>query len=164
MLEEGAESAWLESWIRDWSDPLTRFAYALTGSPDGAQDLSQETFVRLWHFHRQHPDQWVSPGWLFTVARNLHRNRLRDQGRNRPVHADPDRDLASDAATQLDILAVLDKWPEGDRTCLWLFYYGDRSVHEVATALRISDSAVKTRLHRARHRFQELWGGHEQNG
>lgn len=169
MPEAPSDSEWLESWIRDWSDRLTRFAYALSGSPDVAQGLAQETFYRLWLFHRRHPAQWISPGWLFTVTRNLHRNRVRNETDARPMDAaagddTTPQDVASDVAASLDVLAVLDELPEGDRTCLWLFYYADLPVNEVAAALKISETAVKTRLHRARHRFQRLWGGQHPNG
>lgn len=159
-----SEDTWMESWLDRWGEPIARFAYAWTSSPEKAQDVAQETFFRLLVFHREHPRQMVAPGWLFTVARNLCREEKRQQGRISPTAQVADHEAPPPALgheERLDILKALDRLPEAYRTCLWLFYYGDLTVRDLALTLGISESAVKARLHRARHRFARIWGGRQ---
>ena len=54
--------------------------------------------------------------------------------------------------------AVL-KLPEKYRTAIHLYYYEDYSVKEIAAAMRSSESAVKSWLHRARGMLKETLGG-----
>ena len=158
------ELEWMEGWISSYGDRITRFAEVLCGSPEGAQDIAQETFFRLMVFHRRHPDRAILPGWLFTVARNLyHSTRRANKG---VVLVDQCADLPGDADLpddRLSVLQAMDQLPEVDRECLWLFYYGDLTIDEVARQLRISPGAVKGRLYRARDRFARVWRG-EGNG
>jgi RNA polymerase sigma factor (sigma-70 family) len=152
------EAEWLEAWMHRWADPLTRFAQALTGSADGAQELVQETFVRLLVLHRQRPLAPISPGWLFTVTRNQHRQQWRSATRQRAaLSATATLPTPVDLDRQVDVFNALDRVPPRDRECLWLFYYADLSVREVADVLGISEQAVRTRLHRARERFSRIW-------
>ena len=162
-----AESEWMQTWINEWADPLTRFAYALTGSRDTAQDVAQETFFRFLVTHREHPEHTIRPAWLFTVARNLYRNIARQARRSSTtdtLQEDAGQDDRLDIEVRLDVFRALERLPVLDRECLLLFYYGDLSVEEVARRLRISPQSVKARLHRARQRFAKVWGGGNRHG
>lgn len=157
--EAAVEASWLEIWMTRWASPLTRFAYALTGSEEAAQDIAQETFLRLLTERRRARVMAVSPGWLFTVARNLARERWRHAGREAPTDVAPEAPAVDDDPTRrLDVWRTLDLLSATDRECLWLFYYTDLSVNELADELHISPRAVKTRLHRARQNFLRRWG------
>lgn len=141
------------SWVRKWADRITQFAHSYTGNWTAAEDIAQETFLRLYqHCERGKP---VHPGWLFTVAHNLamdYRRRPRDTSlpESLPVSSKPvDR--------QVIVRDVLDHMPARDREVLWLFYYADHSMADVAQALGIPLSQVKTRLYRARERFRKIW-------
>ncbi len=162
-----AESEWMQTWVSEWSDPLTRFAHALAGSRDTAQDIAQETFFRLLVMHREHPERSVRPAWLFTVARNLYRNMARQTRRTSTtdtLQENVSRDEHPDIDARLDIFRALERLPGLDRECLLLFYFGDLSVEEVAQGLHVSPQSVKTRLHRARQRFAKIWGGGNPHG
>ncbi|MBW3663810.1 MAG: sigma-70 family RNA polymerase sigma factor [Actinobacteria bacterium] len=127
-----------------------------------AEDLAQETLVRVW-------DRWPrvsrlqSPGgWCHRVALNLARSHLRRrtaEGRaNRRSH-DPATDVARDAdvADNLAVAAALASLTPRQREVLILRYYLGHSVVETAALLDLPEGTVKSHSTRAiaalRHRF-----------
>lgn len=137
---------------------LFRYLHRLTGSADAAEDIAQESFVRL--LDRKLPEA-DARRWLFTVATNLVRDGARaDKRRQRiltaipPVQAAaplPDEELER-AERIRAVRAVLDTLPERDRTLLLMreegFRYG-----EIAAAVGVAPGSVGTLLARAVRRF-----------
>lgn len=124
-----------------------------------AQDIAQETFLRLYQEHDRFPNKPLSPGWLFSVARNLIRDAQRRSSRTimqDPV--EPPYHAHDSVATRVAVQMTLDQMDPVDQQCLWLFYYGDYSIKQIAEALDLPPGAVKTRLYRARQKFAERWG------
>jgi RNA polymerase sigma factor (sigma-70 family) len=66
-------------------DRLVRLCYRLTGDPEAAEDLAQETFVRAWQHAHQLREPARRDAWLAAIARNASRGWLRDRQRS-PVH------------------------------------------------------------------------------
>lgn len=166
-MAEDREGEWLAAWVDTWGDRLVQFANTYTHDPQWAQDVAQETLLRLYQTHRQFPRKPISPGWLFTVARNV----IRDAHRKRiPVPREPDGVATTpgppleDVEKRLAVQAILDRMPAQDQQCLWLFYYADWSIQQIADALQTNTSTVRTRLYRARLKFATLWEeDHEQS-
>lgn len=156
-----ASSNWLEPWVREWGDKLTQLAYVLTHDRELAQDIVQEAFIRLYHQHQTHPEAPISVAWLYTVTRNLARDALRKRRRRPEVAFDtPLPPIAAgqrDQDTVLAVQQVLARLSRTDQECLWLFYYGDFSMKQIANALHLTQAAVRARLHRARRHFADLW-------
>lgn len=157
---------WLDPWIQQWGDPITRLAYLVLGDRERAQDVAQEVFLRLYEHHAAHPQRLIAVGWLYTVTRNLCRDVLRQQ-RRRPEVFGMDRDAPDSAVswegavtTSVAIRQTLAELSPRDRECLWLYYYADLTVDDMAAALKLSPATIRTRLHRARHRFAKRWEGH----
>lgn len=144
-----------DTWVAAWGDRLTQFAYTYTENWGSAQDVAQETFLRLYRQWQAGPP--VHPGWLFTVARNLciDAKRRAEPHPLRGGHADAGEESA---VRRLLVRELLDRLPPRDREVLWLFYYGGLSMAEVAGVLGIPARQVKTGLYRARQRFRALWG------
>jgi RNA polymerase sigma factor (sigma-70 family) len=156
-----ASDDWLAPWVEQWGDRMVQFAYTYVMDRDAAQDIAQETFLRLFLWHRRFPDRVVTPAWLYTVAANRARDVLRERRREALTDrelASPDPADAPDSTTRIAVRAALDRLPLLDRQCLWLFYYADWPVPEIAVATRLSQAAVKQRLYRARKRFARIWG------
>ncbi len=62
--------------------------------------------------------------------------------------------------TTLDRVAVrrvMNQLSRVDQICLWLFYYGDWTIRDIANELGQTENAIKLRLLRARRRFRKLW-------
>lgn len=133
-----------------------RFALFLTGDWAQAEDLVADTFVRAW-CARQPIRQETIKAYLFTIARNLHR----DQQRRRRDHVELDAAALADAGPGLQALVehratlhkvrlLLRRVPRGDRRALLLFVFRDMSYAEIAAALGITVGATRSRICRAR--------------
>ncbi len=151
-------------WVEAWGDRLVGFAMTYVHDAQAAQDVAQETFLRLVALRRRTPGRRVHAGWLFTVARHLALDHLRRRRRVTAVGPDAPDAQASGAFLAVEVESVLRQLPRGDRECLWLFYYGGRSLGEIAAELGVSSERVKARLFRARRRFGQRWrdGGGDQ--
>jgi RNA polymerase sigma-70 factor (ECF subfamily) len=146
---------------------LFRYLDRLTGDPDLAKDLAQDTFVRL-HRRGTMPDD--PRAWLATVATNLFRDQRRQARRraelvlehgvethaNEPAAADAD---ALVRETRLQVRAALDALPERDRALLLLRHEG-YSYRELARAVGVAESSVGTLLVRATRMFRGAIGAH----
>jgi RNA polymerase sigma factor (sigma-70 family) len=143
-------------------------AYSATGSLSRSEDLAQETFLIAWRQLATLRDPQRLRSWLCGIARNLINSSLREQ-RREPVHgADslaslPDspsaEPLPSEHAISREEEALLwrtlDRIPTLYREPLVLFYREHHSVAEAATALDLSEDAVKQRLVRGRKLLQQ---------
>lgn len=156
---EGGPEAWLSDQIGRWGDAVVRFAGLYTGSPDLAQDVAQETFLRLWAERVRRPGFEPAPGWLFTVARNVSSDLLRRRRTVPRMETSPATPTEAEAITRLAVREVLDRLPNTDRECLLLFYFADLAIAEIAAHLGITEGSVKMRLRRARDHFLERWEG-----
>jgi len=138
-----------------------RFALYLSGDTALAQDITSETFLRVWL-----AEQPVSLGsvkaWLFVIARNVYRHELRRL--RRQVQLDPAMPASDSASATPDatldakqklarVLKALAALPEVDRFALLLRVVEGLSYAEIAATLRISIAAAKVKVHRARLRL-----------
>ena len=156
------EVAWIQPWIEEWGDTVARFVLWHTHDRDMAQDIAQETFWRLHQWHERHPHKTVHSGWLFTTARHLiidARRKERDSPNSQHVEEvrSNDPEMEQQVVQRLAVEGVLMHLAPLDQQCLWLFYYQSLSVAEISAIVGISETGVRTRLHRARHRFAQVW-------
>lgn len=161
-VDRPAEADWLTPWVEQWGNRIVQFAYTYTGHPETAQDVAQETFLRLYRWHAAHPDRPITPGWLYTVAAHIAVDWLRRE-RHQRASANADDATAGDLTAQWDRTVILrealERLSARDRECIWLVYYADWSLAEVAAATNQSPAAVKQRLFRARKQLARLLGG-----
>ena len=148
-------------------DRLMAVAYRLLGERDGAEDVVQETFIRMWkHAHKWHSEQAKFSTWLHRVAINLCYDRLR-KASSRYEHSAgddlPDRaDETPDAAAQLEtgerglaLRDALDRLPERQKAAIVLCHYEERSNREAAEMMEISVEAIESLLARARRSLRK---------
>ncbi|MCI0452650.1 MAG: sigma-70 family RNA polymerase sigma factor [Candidatus Latescibacteria bacterium] len=144
---------------------LFRYLDRLSGDPDLAADIAQETFMKL-HQRGSLPD---APGaWLVSVAMNLFRNAYATrERRTRLLKVVPEAAMFADRAVPPDrgeesrvlearVRRALDGIPERERQMLLLRAEG-YSYREIAEALGLQESSVGTLLARAKRAFKELY-------
>lgn len=155
-------NAWHRAWPGVEADLVRYVSHLLDGDVHAAQDVVQETAVRLWQHPEVLADDRPVTGWARTVARHLVVDRVRRRRARPPevpleaavdVGADgpdgTDRIAAADAAaTMLDVL------PPGQRIAVLEVYVRDRPVVEVAAELGIPVGTVKSRCHYAMRRLR----------
>lgn len=147
---------------------LSRFLTCLLGGRSSlAQDLAQESFLRL------HTNEWgrLSPeqarSWLYRVARNLAINEFRHGQMKarlfeqvvevmRPRSLTPEQ-LYETQEREEWVLNMLKILPEDHRTALLLREQGQLSYREIAQVLEVPESKVKKDIFRARAKLRERW-------
>lgn len=144
----------------------------LTGSPDDAQDLAQEVFVKAFFGLPRFAGRASFGTWVQRIKVNHCLNFLRKRkGRTFVDIQDPATEAqselhiapAAERAVQGEdererIRSVLDRMPEALRVALIMRDYDDMTYQEIADALGIGLSAVKMRIKRAREEFRRLYG------
>ena len=145
---------------------LTNWLVATGSSYADACDLVQETFIRIWSMRDdlQDSDSAVS-GLVFTIARNLRKNYIRDSSRITYVDEIKDGDLGlTDEKTMPSdvehlrnrLTQAFAQLPPTLREAYTLFQIGELSIHEIAHETGISESLVKVRIFRAKEKLQVL--------
>ena len=153
---------------------IFRFLFRMLGNEEDANDLAQETFVRVF----QHRDRF-RPGarfstWLYTIAGNLARNHHRWRSRHPDLPldsaADADQPPLSDTLPTPDatpseavlgnersaaVRAAVAELPEDLRAAVVLCEWEELGVAEAASALETTPKAVESRLYRARQQLRQ---------
>jgi RNA polymerase sigma-70 factor (ECF subfamily) len=141
-----------------YKDRVYGIAYRATGSAQDAEDILQETFLRLWR-HRQsiQTEGEVYP-WLKRVALNL----AIDQGKRRKREQKytqnemrPKAELNSSDLREKIVQLALNSLDEDKRSIFLMRVIGDYSYQEIAQQLGLSMGTVMSRLHRARKELHD---------
>ena len=123
-----------------------------------ADEVVAETFLVAWRRFAQMPAGAALP-WLLGVARNVIRERWRDEERQRAIAAEmlawagDAPDVADDVAERSAILTALAALSENDREVLTLTAWDGLSTRAAAQVLNCSAATFLVRLHRARTRL-----------
>ena len=138
---------------RAYAPAIYRLAYARTGSRADAEDIMQEVFVRLLRAEPDFADRAHARAWLLRVAANCANDWFRAPWRRRegPLSESLPAPEHEDGGVVEAVLALPAKY----RTAVHLYYYEELSVAEIAKITGKSESAVKSRLFRARAMLRE---------
>ncbi|MEV6930681.1 RNA polymerase sigma factor [Dactylosporangium sp. NPDC051485] len=137
------------------------YAYAVSRAGRGlADDVVGDTFLVAWRRLRAVPEAALP--WLLGVARNVVRERYRDEVRQAAVAAElrawveeADGDIADGVADKAAVLAALARLGEDDRELLTLVAWHGLAAREAARVVGCSTATYFVRLHRARKRLEE---------
>lgn len=126
------------------------------------EDLCQETFIKAMRGWEQRDTCASVVAWLYRIATNTAYDHLRRRQRIRfqPIEETTAYDGAfgeSRIADQEPVQRALAQLPAMYRLPLVMHSCNGHSTHEIASALGCSNSAVKTRLFRAREQFREVY-------
>ncbi len=139
------------------SRAVFRFALALTGQVEEAEDLTAEAFLRVWQAGSR-VEALTVRAYLVTIVRNLHRSEWRRTSRREQLP----ESLASpqvDPAVRLELERVLDalsRLAPLDREVVVLRAEGGLSYQEIAASTGLTAEAARLRTHRARRRLMEV--------
>lgn len=172
-LQAGQDAA-LNDLMERHAAPVFHFLCRMVGNEDDANDLAQETFVRVFKSAKSFRASERFSTWLFTIAANLARNHFRWRARHPNLSLDAENPetsqtlgstlpanlptpketaLAEERARAVRV-AVKDL-PEDLREAVVLCEWEERSVVEAAAILEATPKAVESRLYRARGILRE---------
>ncbi|MFO1538169.1 MAG: sigma-70 family RNA polymerase sigma factor [Actinomycetota bacterium] len=162
MVTDGVPT-W-EEVARDHGRFMYSVAYRLAGNDEDAQDLVQESLLRV-HRGLERYQPGSLEGWLARIVTNVFLDEVRRR-RRRPADAlpdDPERVLpASPAADEVssglsdEIQAALAALPEEFRVPVVLCDVADQSYEQIAAALGVPVGTVRSRLHRGRRLLRTM--------
>lgn len=144
----------LSFYIHKFHGTVYRLAYSYLKNPDDAEDVVQETFLRLYLSNTEFETDENIKAWLIRVAINLSKDMLKSswfRGRT-----ELDKDIPAKEKNEDTISEIIEKLKPEYRAVIFLFYYEGYSVKEIAEMNEISVSAATTRLSRARKKLKKL--------
>ena len=173
-VRDSQDAGAFEELMRRYQRPLTGFLMRLTGNLDAAQDLAEETFVRVWQSAPRYRPSAKFTTWLFTIASRLATDHARraqvrravpldappaDDGRSR-AETLPDAGLAADqqlagAQDAALVRTAVQELPLEQRTALALCEFEDLSYAEAAQAMGCTVKSVELRIYRAKQTLRE---------
>ncbi|MEJ5224908.1 MAG: sigma-70 family RNA polymerase sigma factor [Anaerolineales bacterium] len=161
--------------VETYQTPVFNLCYRMLGEPELAEDAAQETFLRAYQHIRRYDLKRPFATWLLSIAAHHCIDRLRRR-RFFSISIDDEGDDEDDRPLELPDTAAIDPALEAerreeqrllhgllsalnptDRAALILRYWYDFSEVEIADALSLTVSAVKSRLFRARKQIGQGW-------
>lgn len=125
-----------------------------------ADDIVQETFLKLLKCKKQFESDEHVRNWLLRVAVNECNSMWNSSWHKKVVLKDEqDEKMVFETQEQSDLYDLVMQMSPKYRQVIYLYYFEEFSVREVASILKISETAVQTRLQRARNKLKEQLGG-----
>ena len=155
---------------------LVNFIYRTIGDRDRAEDLVQETFIRVYrHLHRFDQSKKFST-WVYTIAGNLAKNELRNRSRNplvlfqtlkatwdadhRPLEWEDNTYRPDDLFRKRHLKETIDRavsqLPDHHRVVFVLRELEGKTYEEISDITGVNLGTVKSRLNRARNNFAQI--------
>lgn len=156
------EQSEFQAAVVQYQDMVYRIALHQFGVPQDAEDAVQEVFLRLYMEKKPFESGEHLRRWLIRVSINVCKDALKSPWRKRrvPMETIPDQPVF-DRPEERELYQAVMSLPEKYRTVLDLFYYEELSTKEIAALLGLRQSAVTTRLSRAREQLKkqlkEVW-------
>jgi RNA polymerase sigma-70 factor (ECF subfamily) len=180
LAQQGRDTAFREL-IRRYERPVFSLIYRMVRDRELAEDLAQDTFIKvLNHIDRYRPEFKLS-SWLFKIANNVAIDHLRRRQLDTvSIDGSPHAQTADAVeATRFDVVdqqeSALDEMEARElgtaiegaiaalrpeyRSCIMLRHVEGRSYEEIAATLDLPLGTVKTYIHRARHELREALEG-----
>lgn len=163
----------MPSWdelVRQHADRVYRLAYRLSGSQHDAEDLTQETFIRVFR-SVQNYQPGTFEGWLHRITTNLFLDMVRRRGRIRMEALPEDYDrvpadepnpeqIYHDSRLGPDLQAALDSLPPEFRAAVVLCDIEGLSYEEIGATLGVKLGTVRSRIHRGRQALRDHLARH----
>jgi RNA polymerase sigma-70 factor, ECF subfamily len=170
----GGHDAALNELMARHAQPVFQFLCRMLGNEDDANDLAQETFLRVYRHRARFKAGARFTTWLYTIAANLARNHHRWRARHPNISLDaeseatgqsigealPAADPAPDGAAEATeraaaVRAEVERLPADMREVIILCEWQDLSAAEAAAILGTTPKAIDNRLYRARNLLRE---------
>ena len=168
VFDATGDKATMPSWdelVRQHADRVYRLAYRLSGNQHDAEDLTQETFIRVFR-SVQNYQPGTFEGWLHRITTNLFLDMVRRRARIRMEALPEDYDrvpadepnpeqIYHDSRLGPDLQAALDSLPPEFRAAVVLCDIEGLSYEEIGATLGVKLGTVRSRIHRGRQALRD---------
>ena len=173
MFVQGASEPF-EELIRRYQVKIVNFIYRSTGDFQRAEELAQEAFMRVFRSAKSYDARYRFSTWLYTIAKNLASNELRDRSRNPDTFHIREADWPGDGTFVADLVSARTKEPhriltdremrtklasamsklEPDhRMALVMKEYDGMTYAQIADVFEASPGTIKSWLHRSKRQL-----------
>lgn len=173
VFDATGDASAMPSWdelVREHADRVYRLAYRLSGNQQDAEDLTQETFIRVFRSLQSY-QPGTFEGWLHRITTNLFLDMVRRRGRirmealpedyDRVPASDPDPEqIFHDAQLGADLQAALDSLAPEFRAAVVLCDIEGLSYEEIGATLDVKLGTVRSRIHRGRQALRDYLAAH----
>lgn len=172
QAQQGSDEAFTRL-VETYQTPVYNLCYRMLGEAELAEDAAQESFMRAYQHLNRYDQKRPFATWLLSIAAHYCIDRLRrrkfsmfsmdqeDEEGNSYELPDPEALNPESESVRREtkdrLHTLLQDLDETDRAAIIMRYWYDYSEIEIAESLRLTVSAVKSRLHRARKELAGLW-------
>ncbi len=179
QARKGSEAAYRELLSR-YERPVFSLIFRMVRDRETAEDLAQETFIKVLNNLDRYSPEFKFSSWLFKIANNLTIDHLRRRRVDTiSIEGAPDAVTAESArATTIAVVSAgespleelesrelgtaieraIGKLRPEYRACIMLRHVEDKSYEEIAEIVKLPLGTVKTYIHRARHELRAALG------
>ena len=149
-----------------WADPVLRVGYTWTNSVQDAQDVCQTVLLKLLTSPRRFATAEQERAWVLRVAVNCCKDRKKSawSRRRAALEEAADRAVSLPDLEDSPVLRAVQALPEKYRQAVYLRYYEEYEVEEIASLLGCKASSVSTWLYRGKLKLREMLGGIYEQG
>lgn len=141
------------------ADTVYYVCYSFMKNKPEAEDMVQETFLRLISTGKRFENERHEKAWLIVTASNLCRNSLKRHWRRDESIEDNPALAQQVAKSDNEVLEAILTLPKDYKTVVYMYYYEGYSGEEIARYLHCPHATVRTRLARARKLLKQMLGG-----
>lgn len=158
--------------VRKYQGKLFNFLLKMNISPDDAEEISQEVFIKVYNNLYKYNSKWCFSTWLYKIAVNTLRSQYKKKKKSRltdyyadiqdiacinPVYPDVSYEIKEQTR---EIIKLMDSLTEDQKLAFTLRYIQDFSFKEIGDIMGISPEAAKMKIQRAKQslckRFEKL--------
>lgn len=154
--------------VVEYGDAVLKTAFVILKSKEMAEDVYQETFLRVCRSFSGYRRESSEKTWITSIAVNVCRDYMRSAWKKRVVVTDDFYSCASESNTEeiiekqsdkKELIEAIMKLPDKYREIIHLYYYQEMDVNSIAKVLKIPSGTVKSRLFKARNLLHDMMGG-----
>lgn len=158
----------IEDLVSQYQREMINFHYRFTGNRQDAEDLAQETFIKVYKKIGSLKENEKERSWIYAIARNTAIDFFRKNKNKALALGDAVLENASVATTtdfeegliknetERELQKYINRLVNEDKTIVKLLYYEGFTYKEIANLLDINENTLKSRLHRARKVLLEM--------
>lgn len=153
--------------VKNYGDAVLHMCYVYLKDYHLAEDVAQETFIRVYKAYLKTGDiQKLNKAYISKTAINLCKNQMRTKWFQKVILVSSDQICSPMVCEEVDdrsgeILEEIMKLRPKYKEVVLLFYYQELSISEISECLKLTESAVKVRLTRARKQLSISLGDYK---